>query len=156
MPSPSPVPVSPLNYIPVVTNDSKHLHFHEDGPVCSGCEQKLTQANPVLAKWFHTVVKPAYPFMHISWSFRDQANQNACVANGTSKLPWPQSAHNNVVSGVPAANALDLFEQVNGKLVYNAAHLKAVADMSANLSGVKLLWGGQWPSLGDKDHFQVA
>lgn len=91
------------------------VHHSNLPEVCPACELKLLEAHPVLRSWFRSHVKNRHPRIHVSWSFRDEANQNECVRRGLSKLHWPRSAHNQHLLDTltqkikPCAQALDLF-----------------------------------------------
>lgn len=128
------------------------MSAHIDGPRCLGCEAKLAQVHPDLAKWFNEKIKPAFSRVHISWGYRDQVNQEQCVAEGKSELHFPNSAHNKSdPNGNPQSTALDLFEQWQGVGswpvdLFHQVWLKSQDD---------ILWGGVWRSLGDNDHFQL-
>jgi len=128
-----------------------------DGATCPSCEEKLKDAHPEIAEWFRTKVKARHQDCHVSWSFRDKANQNQCVAEGKSKLAFPMSAHNKSDDqGNPCALALDLFELCsNGMARWAWAYFRAIAE-EAKADGISIKWGGDWKSLGDADHFQWA
>lgn len=40
--------------------------------------------------------------------WRNEVDQNKAVADGASETPWPLSAHNVMVDGVPCSNAVDI------------------------------------------------
>lgn len=46
--------------------------------------------------------------MTVLCGWRGEAAQNQAVADGTSKTPWPRSAHNVIVNGKPRSNAVDV------------------------------------------------
>lgn len=123
-------------------------HRGADGR-CVGCADKLKQANPVFTPWFWKWVEK-FPDLHISWTFRDEAAQNEAVASGKSRLPWPKSAHNRVVDGIPESNAVDLFEIYNAKPLWRPSVMHYIAEGPPEFT-----WGGNFKSLGDYDHFEV-
>ncbi len=126
------------------------LPHHSSDLVCALCEQKLLQSDPVLTAWFHQNVKPAFPDAHVSWTYRDEISQGAAVADGKSKLDFPNSAHNKL-----PAKAIDLFQIDDcGRAKWNPAFFSAINDMNVEL-GIGLLWGAQFRTLGDSDHFQI-
>jgi hypothetical protein len=132
------------------------LH-HEHGPVCPLCAAKLKEAHPNLASWFMRCVKPRYPYAHISWSFRDKANQDAVCADGKSKLKWPNSPHNKTdpKTGVPKAEALDLFLLgEDGVASWPYKFFSQVAEQAKNESEC-VFWGGHFKTIWDADHFQI-
>lgn len=78
---------------------------------------------------------------------RDQAAQDAAVAAGNSKTPWPTSMHNRRPS-----LALD-FAPIFGKVIpWNDTHIFAVVAgcfMAAGQElGSPIRWGGDWDSDG--------
>ena len=126
---------------------------HVDGLVCPACEDKLSRVHPYLAQWFRMTVKREYPSAHVSWSDRDEASQEAAFAAGTTKLHYPESAHNHTENGKPLSYALDLFQQVSGKAVWDKNFFQSLAD-AIEAAGLPIFWGGKWRALGDNDHFQ--
>lgn len=129
------------------------MSVHQDGPDCLGCQAKLAQAHPFLADWFNTKVKPKYPNAHVSWSYRNEQEQNQFLDEGRSELPYPQSAHNHTENAKPCAYALDLFEEVSGKGIWSPSFFASV-NSDVDKEGLPIFWGGRWKELGDKDHFQ--
>ena len=125
------------------------IPHHTSDPECSLCEQKLSLAHPELVKWFHDL-KGRHPDVHVSWSFRDAASQTQAFKDGTTKLQFPQSAHNK-----QPAMALDIFQiDDTGKGKWDPVFCAKVNEESLSL-GYALKWGGQWKSLGDNDHFEL-
>ncbi len=129
------------------------MRVHTDGPVCAGCEKKLMQADPRIAKWFRERVKPLKPDCHISWSFRGKEDQEEAVREGKSEKPWPSSAHNAIQNGKPCSRALDLFQSVDGKALFPMRYFREICD-DADAAGVPIRWGGRFRSLGDACHFE--
>lgn len=127
---------------------------HTHDPICPLCTEKALQAIPELAAWFGRV-KAKYPNVHISWSYRDAANQEKAVIEGRSKLHYPNSAHNKVdPKGAPAARALDLFliDDDGAARFPGLWYAKLNADNVA--AHEPIFWGGQWKKFGDLDHFE--
>lgn len=122
------------------------LH-HVNGPVCPSCEDKLSHAHEKLVDWFKLHVKPTYPDMHVSWSFRDEASQEDAVLRGASKLHWPNSPHNKT-----PALALDLFQLDKGGARWDVGIFHTLSLTIPE--GFK--WGGDFNSLSDTDHFEVS
>ena len=121
------------------------LH-HSSDPLCPLCESKLTQAHPSLVQWCRGV-KAQYPNAHVSWAFRDEADQDQALAEGKTKLVWPNSAHNKT-----PAMALDLFQiDANGLGVWSPQFFVSLANTLPNT----MKWGGRWKDLGDDDHFEL-
>lgn len=123
---------------------------------CPACEDKLKDAHALIADWFRKKVKPAQNAAHISWSYRDQKNQDQCFVDGKSKLKFPMSAHNKSDDqGNPCSLALDLFElDYNGMACWAWKFFRDIADR-AKKDGDQIKWGGDWKSLGDGDHFEL-
>jgi hypothetical protein len=134
-----------------------YLSYHSPGPDgrCAGCLDKLSAVDPYLQNWFWTSVIPKFPNAHVSWGFRDEEMQNSCLAAGTTKLEWPNSAHNK-----SPARAIDLFQIIPGNdtsspvAIWAPAFFVSLSDMIAK-EDLPILWGGQWKELGDKDHFEL-
>lgn len=128
---------------------------HQNDTDCPRCTQKLAEARNELVSFFYWV-KGNYPEIHVSWSFRDQANQDEAFRTGKSKLSWPKSKHNRMDSnGNPASEALDLFVLDRfGKAQWPYHTLKQIADEVANMN-LAIKWGGTFKSIGDFDHFEL-
>lgn len=125
------------------------IPHHTSDAECPLCEVKLEQAHIDLVKWFKDL-KSRHPEVHVSWSHRDEASQNQAIADGTTKLKFPDSAHNKT-----PALALDIFQIDDaGKAKWDPVFCAKVNQESMSL-GYHLKWGGDWKSLGDNDHFQV-
>ena len=84
--------------------------------------------------------------------YRDKSSQDAAVASGRSRTPYPTSRHNSVPSeAVDAAllplnwDRLDDFRQLNDVVQKEAAQL-----------GIKITWGGEFIHLKDYDHWQLT
>jgi hypothetical protein len=127
------------------------LH-HIDGPECPLCAFKLSQAHPEIARWFATQ-KTKRPHLHVSWSYRGQADQDRACDEGKSKLRYPDSKHNKTRDGKPCAEALDLFWLEDGvatfpPLVYRAIHEGNLAEAQP------IAWGGLF-KFRDYDHFEL-
>lgn len=79
---------------------------------------------------------------------RNKADQNAAVARGVSKTPWPRSKHNRTPS-----HAVDIYpypfkNEYWKDLQVWADQAKVVMECAAEL-GVRLRWGGDWNQNGD-------
>lgn len=129
------------------------LHHTKD-PICPSCEAKLRDVNNLLVNWFNWV-KVNHPTVHVSWGYRDKMSQDEAFASGASKLEWPHSKHNHMnESNEPDALAVDLFEQVDGKAIFNPIKMAQINDESL-LASYKLRWGGTFRTLGDSGHFEL-
>jgi len=147
------------------------LSYHSPGPDgrCLGCMDKLAGAHKFLSDWFWKHVVPNYSNAHVAWAYRGQADQDAFYHNGTSRLQWPHSAHNKRApidmgrvydpsdetdpNTKPEAMAIDLFQIVDGVAIWPTKFFYDLANDIRKLD-LPIYWGGQWKSLGDKDHFQ--
>lgn len=126
------------------------IPHHTSDPVCALCELKLAQADAYLATWFRDHVKPNHRDIHVSWSYRNATEQEEAVREGKSKLHYPDSAHNLLPS-----HALDLFQiDQAGHAVWDPGPLAALADYN-RANQLSILWGGEFKTLGDYDHFQI-
>lgn len=125
--------------------------MHTDGPDCLSCDLKLKQAHPYLSNWFTSTIKPAFPLAHISWSYRGKDDQEAAFAQSKSKLHYPNSAHNWMENGQPCALAIDLFVLDQGIASWPGQFFVDVNALSTDC----MLWGGNFRTLGDRDHWQL-
>lgn len=128
------------------------MRKHVAGPACPGCEDRKVLAHSDLQEWF-TRRKAAHPDLHISWSFRDKAGQTQCLADGTTRLPWPKSKHN-----ASPSNALDVFQLCsNGMAAWPWGYfMQLAAETKAECAPIR--WGGDFPKVPgqeeDGDHFE--
>lgn len=93
---------------------------------------------------------------------RGQAEQNAAVAAGKSKTPWPTSKHNKYPS-----HAVDIYPYPFKNEYWHQpqvwADLAAVILACAGELGVQIRWGGDWNQNGsykddkffDGPHFEL-
>lgn len=82
---------------------------------------------------------------------RNQQDQEAAFAAGTTKLHWPNGNHN-----AEPSNAVDLAPlPIDWKNLHAFAMLAGVVLSSARLLGVKLGWGGDWVTFKDYPHFEL-
>ena len=93
--------------------------------------------------------------------FRNQADQDAAFAAGSSTLRWPQSRHNSTPS-----MAVDVAPYVNGGITWDwqyyyplAEHVEQVWNrlfVAGDLTGdFSLTWGGSWTTFKDGPHWQL-
>lgn len=131
-----------------------NLYHTNEAPSCPLCDFKLSQAHPELVTWFKSV-KIAHPDCHISWSYRNEQDQEQAFSDHKTKLHYPMSAHNKTdENGEPRAEALDLF-QIDGDnhATFNPRFYFGLSQ--ENHGAIRLVWGGVWKTLGDADHFQI-
>lgn len=129
-------------------------HHVEGVASCPLCELKLKDAHPLMVGFFRDYVKAKFPQAHISWTFRDEKNQNDCFASGKSKLRWPLSKHNALADGKPCARAIDLFMIVKGQALWPESFFRQVADLCEE-EELPIYWGGNWKKFPDGDHFEL-
>ena len=128
---------------------------HTDGPSCPSCEHKLIDVNNELVNWFNWV-KTNHQSVHVSWGYRGKIEQDEAYASGHSKLQYPQSKHNHKDSlNEPDSLAVDLFEQIDHKAVFDPIKMAKINDESS-LASYKLRWGGEFKTSGDSGHFELT
>jgi hypothetical protein len=127
---------------------------HTHDAICPLCQLKLKQAHPYLQKWF-LKIKSRHFDAHISWSYRDQADQEKAFSEGKTHAHYPNSPHNHLdQDGNPLSLALDLFQlSEQGKALWEQAFFRMIWDECVK-DGDDMIWGGNFRSLGDLDHFQ--
>ena len=129
---------------------SKHTH----DLVCPSCEEKLLTAHEYIVNWF-THLKRELPTIHVSWAYRNQAEQDQYFGEGKTHARFPNSPHNQCdLSGKPCSRALDLFEiDKNGMAVFDRKIYEAISQKCIQQKD-EIIWGGNFKSIGDADHFQ--
>jgi peptidoglycan L-alanyl-D-glutamate endopeptidase CwlK len=105
-------------------------------------ESRLKTCHPGIQRVFKFVLKN---YDHtIVCGHRNKQDQNNAYYSENSKVKWPESKHNEIISRaidvVPYPTMWDSKEQ----LYHFAGYVNSVSDMF----GVKLRWGGDWD--GDK------
>lgn len=128
---------------------------HQKGSICPSCEEKLREGHPTLGYAFHTL-KEHFPEVHLSWVFRDQVYQDQAYIEGKSKLKWPQSSHNAMRGKKPCSRAMDLFRLMeDGTAHFEEGWYKLIWKLAQELD-LPLLWGGNFLTLADSNHFQLT
>lgn len=140
------------------------VHHVVGVPKCPLCEEKLKEAHPIFIKYWPRI-KVKFMNAHISWSYRDEENQNKAFASGKSKLEYPHSPHNfTKPDGTPEAHAIDLFELTDKNVaLFPNPFDKALKDpfyekVSEFLVSIvaPIVWSGTWKHFkGDLDHYQL-
>lgn len=82
---------------------------------------------------------------------REQAAQDAAYETGASKLRWPQSAHNTLPSNAVDMARYPLLWTDTASFV----SLAAIVKSTANQLGIAIIWGGDWSTFKDLDHYQL-
>lgn len=92
-------------------------------------------------------VRQRWPDVHVSWSFRNQKEQQEAFDKGASKFVWPESKHNMIPS-----QAIDLFQQdAGGRGIWSYPKMKEIQDSF----GDHLVWGGNWTNFKDFYHWEL-
>ena len=135
------------------------------GPYAWGARSRgrLDTCHPLLIQLFDRVIKRADLKLDLTvvCGHRGQAEQDAAVKAGASKLAWPKSKHNKSPS-----QAVDVAPFVGRSASWEWAHYHAVAPaikaewaaMQADgliPPGVRLTWGGDWARFQDGPHWQL-
>lgn len=131
---------------------SDTVAHHTADSACPLCEAKLLTAHPYMRDWFHRI-KALTPTVHVCWAYRGKEDQEQAFRDGKSKLHYPNSPHNRInLDGKPESYALDIFQIVGGRAVFDALFYAKVN--AYNVAGNEpILWGHIWKNLGDLDHF---
>lgn len=111
----------------------------------SRSRQNLDTCDPRLQRVFERVVE-TYDCTVIC-GHRGKADQEAAVAAGHSKTPWPKSRHNELPSEAAdvAPYPIDWY---NTKRFY---HFAGYVLATARGMGIELRWGGDWDGDNDLD-----
>lgn len=114
---------------------------------------RLSECDPALDAVAREAIK-SFDFSVVC-GFRNRAEQDAAVARGTSKTPWPSSKHNK-----KPALAMDLAPFAEGRIDWDSperfARMAEAVKAAAKTLGVGLSWGGDWKSFKDLPHFELA
>ena len=122
---------------------------HTNDIECPLCNEKLKDAHLTLQDWFKSL-RASDTTLHVSWSYRDEANQEQAFNDGKSKCHFPDSPHNKIPS-----LAIDLFIIEDGIAKWPYDKFKEIADHIKD-SGNAIIWGGDFKSIGDADHYQIS
>lgn len=130
------------------------MKVHVEGPECSGCIEKLKSAHPFMRGWF-TRAKARHINLHVSCAFRNMEDQNRAYKDGTSKLSWPNSPHNNTKDGNPCSLALDVFLINEDGEARFPPLFYAKLNEENQAAREPIRWGGTFKTLGDFNHFEM-
>lgn len=100
--------------------------------------ERLNTCHPDLQKVFNKVIEN-YDCTIIC-GHRGKDEQDEAVRLGNSKLEWPNSKHNQLLSLAVDVAPYPLDWNDTSRFYHFAGYVLAVA----NLMGVKLRWGGDW------------
>ena len=130
--------------------NSKTMNHHvNEGAECPLCAEKLKDAHEELVNAFEKI-KAKWPDCHISWTFRDQKDQDEFYREGKTKVKWPKSAHNKHPSW-----AMDLFRLDSDNVAhFDPSYFKAISDYLIE-SLIPIEWAGTWTKFREYDHFQL-
>jgi hypothetical protein len=131
------------------------IEKHELGPSCDLCNEKaMTLCADIKPVWI--AIKNKFPTAHISWAFRDQAMQDLFFSLNKTMVKWPNSKHNIMAAGIPAAEAFDLFEMREDYVArWHIDFFRSVWEFCRD-SGLSVEWGGHWNRFTDNPHFQLS
>jgi len=103
----------------------------------------LATAHPDLQRLFKEVIK--HMDCTVLEGYRDKVAQDAAVAAGKSKTPWPQSKHNSKPSRAVDVVPYPIDWSDKERFYHFAGFVRGVAAML----GIDIRWGGDWD--GDAD-----
>lgn len=126
---------------------------------------RLSTCDPLLQELMSRVIsRDDLPFdLTVLCGHRTQAEQDAAVRAGASRLRWPRSKHNSMPS-----RAVDVAPYVNGAVSWDWTHYRQIAPLVKDEwgkmvveglvpvgAGTTLTWGGDWQSFPDGPHWQL-
>jgi len=123
--------------------------------------QRLQEVDPTLRRI--VVEASRYMVFRVTCGHRGKAEQDAAVAAGKSKTPWPTSAHNSLPS-----RAVDLVPLEGTRIDWSdrerMTYLGGLVRGIGAALGVSVRWGGDWDGDGevkdnnfdDLPHFEIA
>lgn len=127
-------------------------HINQDE--CPACGEKINEACEYLRSWFGRA-RVQFPNVHISWSYRNKADQQKAYDDGLSRKQYPDSAHNHTRFSEPYSLALDLFQlSPEDRAIYDMAFYTEVAQWCVS-HDEPIIWGGNYKTFKDYDHFGV-
>jgi len=112
-------------------------------------QERLAELDPRLQRILTAVIQ--HTDFTILCGHRPKVEQDAAVAAGNSKLPWPLSKHNQKPS-----LAVDVAPwPVDWQDTKRFAYLAGAIMQEAQSLGIRLAWGGHWKGLVDMPHFEL-
>lgn len=128
--------------------------IHRPGASCQGCDARMREGHPVLKQLWESV-KKQFPSAHMSWVWRNKAQQLHFMRQDHSKLLWPNSQHNKLCNGEPCSRAFDLFSlNDRGAAMWDPGYMRDVWKWVQHTK-LPVRWGGAWTKLGDYNHFEL-
>lgn len=115
----------------------------------------LSGVHPLLVEIATDALENGAQDFTVICGYRDKAGQEAAQRAGTTKVAYPNSAHNQTKDGKPRSIAIDVipYPFTNWKDPAMLRGWKAIADAmmtAATKRGVMLRWGGDFNRDGDK------
>lgn len=105
--------------------------------------EQLATSHPDLKRLFNEVIR--HYDCTVLIGHRGEAEQDAAVKAGTSKLSYPNSKHNSEPSQAVDVVPYPINWNQRERFYHFAGFVFAIADMMQ----IKLRWGGDWNSTGD-------
>ena len=129
---------------------------HENKKRCLSCAEKLALVHLDLINWL-IWISERFDGVHISWGFRNKADQDEMYMKGKTKAVFPLSPHNHInKKGKPEARAIDLFRlDDEGKAHFEEEWYREIAEESKK-QAVPVKWGGEFKSFPDFPHFELV
>lgn len=123
-------------------------------------EEKLNGCHPVLAQIVRAAMDVSPMDFTVLVGWRGKADQDAAVAAGKSKTPWPTSKHNQMNNGRPESMAVDFapwpidWNDIKA-FHFLAGFIMGVGAPIAAAHGYRLRYGGNFNDDGNftNDHF---
>ena len=114
-------------------------------PFGRSSQKKLEQCHPKLQALFTEVARTCPMESTILVGHRNAEDQNQAVADGRSKLRFPQSKHN-----VKPSKAIDIAPYpIKWDDVKSFGYFAGFVMATADRMGIKVRWGGDWDRDGD-------
>lgn len=129
---------------------------HKFGAVyCDRCAQILSQCHPKL-RTLYSEMRNIDSEVHVSWGYRNEAEQMEAFRNGKSNAKYGQSAHNTKILGKPFSQAIDIFflsAQTKGD--FTAERFNILFDKLPKDTMTAYTWGGTFKKLSDLGHYEL-
>jgi len=113
--------------------------------------ERLATCHPDLRRFVNALVEalPEHEDLTVLCGHRTQAEQDAAVARGASKTPWPRSRHNSL-----PAQAVDIAPYpIEWDNAERWAWFGSLGKQVAETLGLDIEWGGEWGW--DAPHWQL-
>jgi D-alanyl-D-alanine carboxypeptidase len=120
---------------------------------CPLCQEKLKEAHEKLQVWFGDL-KKEFNQVHVSWAWRGKEDQERFFKEKKTRAHFPYSKHNHMKEGKPCSLALDLFELVNARAVFNPKFYLRIHKFN-QAKNHEIKWGGLFKNFKDYPHFEL-